>query len=117
MTIISELIKKDPKRDFAFTAVEVIKDPTEIKAFLKEYEQWMLENGDKSVKGREIEVARSNIGYILGYYDDKTAKLWYSTLNEVSHPVFGYGFGRGQEISPKEAFELGKMLGKKSKKG
>ncbi len=117
MAIIPELIKKDPKRDFAFTAVEVIKDPAEIKAFLKEYEQWMIENGDESIKGREVEVARSNIGYLLGYYSNETAKLWYATLKEVNHPIFGPGFGRGEEISPEEAFEIGKKMGEKAKKG
>lgn len=58
--------------------------------------------------------ARTNLGYILGYYDHTTRQQWYAALPDVSHPVFGPGFGRGSDPTPEEAFEAGqRMAGEK----
>ena len=109
--IFKEMQDKNPDRDPIFTAIDILKDPKEIKQFCNEYEEWMIDHGDESIKGREREVTRSNIGYVLGYYDGETMKLWYSVLPDVSHPIFGSGFGRGKEITSEEAFEMGRKLG------
>jgi hypothetical protein len=115
MNLLEQMKEFDPKRNPAFTAIDKLKNPQDIQRFMREYEEWMVKNGDESIKGREVEVARSNIGYILGYYSDATAKLWYGSLPDVVHPVFGAGFGRGQEITPEEAFAKGMEMGKKWK--
>lgn len=115
MNLFEQMEAFDKKRNPVFTAIDKLKSPQDIQRFMREYEEYLVEHGDKSIKGREREVARSNVGYILGYYDDATMKWWYSSLPEVSHPVFGAGFGRGKEVTPEEAFEMGKTIGKKWK--
>ena len=55
-------------------------------------------------------VAKQNAGYVVGYYDKKTADLWMSTLPDVNHPVFG----RDIPFSDAEsAYEQGKNAVKK----
>ena len=54
--------------------------------------------------------ARTNIGYFSGYYDNKTA-VKIRKIFEAVHPIFGAG-----NKTTKEAFELGKKLGKKSRR-
>jgi len=115
MNLFEQMQAFDTKRNPVFTAIDKLKSPQDIQRFVREYEEWLVKNGDKSVKGREREVARSNVGYILGYYSDATMKLWYSNLSDVNHPVFGAGFGRGKEITPEEAFNMGVERGKKMK--
>jgi hypothetical protein len=115
MSLFEQMQKVAPKRNPVFTAIEKLKDPTDIKQFMRDYEEWMLKNGDLSIRGREAEVARSNVGYILGYYDGATAKLWYGCLDNVSHPIFGETFGRGKDVTPEEAFNMGVERGKRTK--
>jgi hypothetical protein len=71
-----------------------LKKPDQIREFVKEYEEWMVINGDPEIKGKEIETARRNIGYILGYLDEKERTRIYSALPKISHPIFGAAFGR-----------------------
>ncbi len=68
----------------------------EIRNVMKEYENWFVVNADKSVpEGKELETAKKNIGYILGYIEPATERnRIYGALNNISHPVFGPGFGR-----------------------
>ncbi len=54
-------------------------------------------------------VAWSNLGYMFGYYDPETRNKLYS-LFTVDHPIFGHGFGRGDDISPEGAFKIGSMV-------
>ncbi|MFA5103528.1 MAG: hypothetical protein WC525_10315 [Candidatus Thermoplasmatota archaeon] len=112
MTLLEDMIQINPERNVVFTAIETLKRPEDIRRFMKEYEDWMLENGDVSTKGREVEVARQNVGYILGYFSPEAYKLWYGVLQEVSHPVFGHGFGRGKDPTNEEAFKMGETMGK-----
>jgi hypothetical protein len=116
MTLFQKVWDKDPKRNVVFTAIDMLTDPDEIRQFIKEYEDWMLKNADGTAKGKGVETARKNVGYILGYYGDETQKLWYSALPDVSHPIFGHGFGRGKNPTPEEAFKIGVKLGKRMRK-
>jgi hypothetical protein len=115
MNLFEQMESFDKKRNPVFTAIEKLKRPEDIQRFVSEYEEWLVKNGDASIKGRERETARSNVGYILGYYSDETMKLWYANLPDVNHPVFGSGFGRGKEVTPEEAFAKGIEMGKKLK--
>lgn len=54
--------------------------------------------------------ARSNIGYISGYYSSETAARILEIF-DTSHPIFGT-----TRPSPEEAFEAGKKLGESIRK-
>ena len=59
----------------------------------------------------DVALVNQNLGYILGYYNNVELRdRWYRLLDNVVHPVFGRGFGRGLQISPEEAFEKGRLL-------
>jgi len=61
----------------------------------------------------DVELVNQNLGYILGYYNNVEMRdRWYRLLDNVVHPVFGRGFGRGLQVSPEEALEKGKTLAK-----
>jgi hypothetical protein len=115
MNLFEQMEAFDKKRNPVFTAIDKLKTPEDIQRFAKEYEEYLIANSNEEIKGKEREVARSNIGYILGYYSDETMKLWYANLPDVVHPVFGAGFGRGKEVTPEEAFAKGMEMGKKWK--
>lgn len=53
------------------------------------------------------EIAHSNLGYIFGYCNEEDRKKLYS-LFPVNHPIFGTGFGRGDDPSAEDAFRMGK---------
>ena len=55
--------------------------------------------------------AASNIGYILGYLGSEDRERLYALFSECNHPVFGGGFGRGKDVSPEEALEMGRRRG------
>lgn len=90
--IIEQLKAKEPDRDFVFIAIEELKMIWEIKQFYNEYCRWMEKNfkPEESLRGITCkQCADQNIGYILGYYDSDTRKLWNSVLNTINHPIFG----------------------------
>ena len=94
MTLFEDMKKIDLERNPVFTAIERLEDESDIKQFLLDYEEYLIKNTNNTIRGRERDVARDNIGYILGYYDDKIQKKWYCILSNVSHPIFGPSFGR-----------------------
>lgn len=61
-------------------------------------------------------VARDNLGYMFGYYDQEDRKKLCS-LFTVDHTMFGHGFGRGSDPSPEEAFKKGEKMGDEIKEG
>ena len=54
--------------------------------------------------------AKENIGYLLGYMRPEEREKLYTLFFDCNHPIFGSGFGRGKDISPKEAFEAGQIF-------
>ena len=102
MGLIERLQEKAPKRNLVFTAIEELNHPDQIRQFYQEYIFWLWDNTkDKSIKQNPEQVANSNIGYILGYYDKEITERWMRVLPKVSHPVFGREilFGNGKEVS------------------
>ena len=83
--LLQELQAENPERNVAFTAIEKLKDEAQIRKFFEQY----VESLKGSVEEDPEAVARQNIGYIVGYYDKKTADRWMKALPGVSHPVFG----------------------------
>ena len=62
------------------------------------------------------EIAHENLGYIFGYCNTEDREKLYS-LFPVNHPIFGKGFGRGEDISNIDAFKMGKKMGEEIRKG
>lgn len=113
MTLYQEMQDKAPERNPVFTAIETLNTDDEIRQFVKEYEDYIIANTNDTVRGREREVARQNVGYILGYHSDGVMKKWYAALPDVNHPIFGSDFGRGKEITPEEALEAGRRAARR----
>jgi hypothetical protein len=92
------------------TLEEMIKVTTQEEAdrCLKEYvDELMAETGKKRRAAKKI--AKTNIGYYAGYYDDETIRrIW--RLYRTRHPVFGRSFP-----TPVEAFNLGRKWAKKKR--
>lgn len=65
-------------------------------------------------QGGNEDLTRTNLGYILGYFSDKTAQEWYAALPDVSHPIFGPSFGRGYKPTVEEAFAAGVKMAKEA---
>jgi len=91
--VLEELKLKEPDRNIVFVAIDHLKDAEDIQQFYQEY-----------CESITTEVANENIGYILGYYGKDTMRRWFEALPNVSHPFFG----RRVDVSPEEAFEMGK---------
>lgn len=88
--IMERLFKSKPNRNAVFTAIEELEKEEEIKQFYQEYIEYLKEEGDtKEVRENAEGVANRNIGYILGYYDQKTSDKWNTILEKVYHPIFG----------------------------
>ena len=83
MTLVEDMIKKRPDKNVVNTAIETLTTPEEVRRFHGEYRTYM------EAEGYTAKIADRNIGYILGYYGEKEWDLWYGTLEEVTHPVFG----------------------------
>ncbi|MEK7617256.1 MAG: hypothetical protein AAB414_04320 [Patescibacteria group bacterium] len=111
-SILQRLQKLDPERNVAFTAVEQLKDPQEMQQFMDEYAKWLGENSDdEEIKRNPFQVAGSNVGYIVGYYDKATADRWFQAIEGLSHPIFGTNLPWNR---PADAYETGQMRGRLS---
>ena len=97
MTLMEEI----EKFDFMSATVSALGDLC-VKATSKEEAKRIIERY-KTVN----EFAEQNLGYIFGYYGEETRARLYR-LFPVNHPIFGSGFGRGNEPTPAEAFQKGK---------
>lgn len=91
-----------------------ITDPEDAQQYLKAYVAFMQKYLDKEPdpKGKTAEqIAKSNLGYYAGYYDNETRKR-VEKLFCCSHPVFGSIESNGIPTA-EEAFIKGVALGKK----
>ena len=107
MNLLERFEKAEPGRNPVFTAVETLRDPTEMRQFYQEYVGYLRQHGDtENVRANPEAVANSNIGYIVGYYDKKTADIWFEALPDVSHPILGRDIF---SVSPEDAFKAGQI--------
>jgi hypothetical protein len=93
----TRMLKKcggNPTIEGLLSGMLALDTPDEIRVFARDYELWLVGNGDDTIKGKEIETARRNLGYIIGYCDAADRKKLYSALNDITHPIFGPSFGR-----------------------
>jgi hypothetical protein len=84
----------DTYRNPVFTAVEKLDSDSDIKQFVIDYTNYIIKERQDITPEECSEIARSNIGYILGYYTPDIRTKWYALLPDVSHPIFGSQFGR-----------------------
>jgi hypothetical protein len=98
-------------------AVELAKagDREEAERFLEAYASelhgWKkarveFNQPDGSMGKSPMEIARSNIGYLSGYYDHETGQR-VRDFFDVDHPVFG----RKAPDDPRALLEMGKRMG------
>ena len=93
-----------------FTAALACTTPAEAEAWIeKEVEHYVQFHG-KSV-AEAVQIIKSNIGYMAGYYDHETAQKIHRLFHAV-HPIFGTA-DYHETVSPKEAFDLGRKLGER----
>lgn len=93
-----------------------IEDPEEAEQYLKDYATYIQKCIDKEPRGDDMDgfaVAKINLGYWAGYYDDNTRKR-VEKLFKCSHPFFGSIEDNGPPTA-EEAFKMGVKAGKKSK--
>lgn len=109
--MLEKMENVSPGRNFIFSAIENLDKPEDIMEFFKEYCEWLKENGKFENNQKAVDVANSNIGYILIYYDTSKVKQWHKVLQTVSHPIFG----RKTDIGVEEAFQMGVQLGESMK--
>lgn len=83
-------------------------DPLLAAEFIDDYGTY-LESINPEMDGRNV--ARQNLGYMAGYYDQETAQKVYEFFT-CAHPIFGTEFP-----TPEEAFEKGKEWGEAIKRG
>lgn len=79
-------------------------DKEEAKEFFKEYIKYIFKNNDKVNSLSEAEkIAKANLGYFAGYYDQEVCDIIYKTY-QCSHPIFG---DKPFSVSAKEAYKKG----------
>lgn len=83
-----------------------ITDENDAKQYLKDYTSYIQKHLDKDPRydnKTALDIAKINIGYYAGYYDNETSKR-VNKLFSCSHPIFG-------NLTPtaKDAFECGKQ--------
>lgn len=82
-------------------------DPSgEAKDFFYEYVNYISTTNHYSWD-KSIEIAKSNLGYFAGYYNQEVCDIIYKTY-QCSHPIFG---DKPFDVSPEEAFNKGKECG------
>ena len=91
-----------------------ITDPEDAKQYLAEYIKHIEKNQElqpnDSEKSSAESIAKANLGYYAGYYDNYTRER-VERLFCCSHPVFGSIKENGIPTS-QEAFDMGKNMSK-----
>ena len=78
--------------------------------YLKDYIAYIRKWLDKEPRQDNMtaeQIAKANLGYYAGYFDRET-RIRVEKLFHCEHPFFGKA--TEHEVSPKEAFEIGKRL-------
>ena len=90
-----------------------ITEPEDAKQYLAEYVNYIQTALDKEPRDDDMtaeQIARANLGYFAGYYDNDTRKR-VEELFTCSHPVFGSIKNNGVP-TPEQAFNMGKDIAK-----
>ena len=87
-----------------------IRDQEEANRYLLEIVTMLVTEFNRT-PGDALLLARSNIGYFAGYYDNE-ARERVEKLFNCEHPIFG-SIEKNGPPTPEQAFQLGVELGKK----
>ena len=86
-------------------------NPVEANEWLVEYIGYIAHENTCDFE-KASRIAKSNLGYFAGYYDQETCDIIYKTY-QCSHPIFG---DKPFEVDPEEAYKKGLEMGKKLNK-
>ena len=94
-----------------------ITEPEDAVQYLNSYVRFIAEGlkedeahlTPKEITERAMYIAKHNLGYYAGYYDNET-RARVERLFECEHPMFG-SIGKSGVPSAKQAFEMGKFIG------
>ena len=85
-------------------------DKEKAQDFFKQYVLFIFKNNDKVKSLEEAEqIAKSNLGYFAGYYDEEVCDIIYKTY-QCTHPIFG---DKPFDVTPEEAFNKGLEMANK----
>ena len=90
-----------------------ITDPQDAQQYLAKYLKWIQKALDKEPRDDNMtaeDIAKVNLGYFAGYYDDET-RVRVEKLFTCSHPIFGTIKDNGTPTAD-QAFQMGKDLAK-----
>lgn len=81
----------DPKRNIAFNAADIFRDPEEIRRFMAEYIDFLSTGGGPDIEsaGGPARAASLNMGYVTSLMSPETVARWNSALEGLEHPYFG----------------------------
>lgn len=85
-------------------------NPDEAQEWFVEYGGYIAHENNCDLE-KATNIAKSNLGYFAGYYDQETCDIIYKTY-QCSHPIFG---DKPFNVDPEEAYKKGLELGKKHK--
>lgn len=93
-----------------------ITDVDDATQYLQSYIEYLIpyvvdthkDQDEDFIYDEAVRIAKHNLGYYAGYYDDKTRKRVEKLFN-CSHPIFGSIESNGTPTA-QQAFELGKSL-------
>ena len=94
-----------------------ITDPEDAQQYLKDYisfiERYIDKKAEPNTRMIAEEVAKSNLGYYAGYYDNET-RMRVEKLFMCNHPIFG-SIEKNGAPTAEDAFEMGKQHSEKKK--
>lgn len=79
-------------------------DKEKAQEFFEQYVHFIFKKNDKVNSLEEAErIAKSNLGYFAGYYNQEVCDIIYKTY-QCTHPIFG---DKPFDVTPEEAFNKG----------
>lgn len=71
------------------TAVEILEESDEIRAFMVSYVDYIQKERDLDERGVAEKNAKDIVGYCTGYVDNVQANRWFDALPDIRHPIMG----------------------------
>ena len=94
-----------------------ITDPLDAQQYLTDYVTHIRKHLDEEPRDNDMtaeDIAKSNLGYFAGYYNDET-RARVEELFTCSHPIFGTIKDNGSP-TPEQAFKMGEDIAKNNQK-
>lgn len=104
--ILKRLEREWPGWNYEDAVVFALSQPDEMIEFYREVIEDFRTSGSTQEKADPVKAANESIGYALGRADTRTKRLWFGTLQDIYHPVFG----RHTETDFNTQLEAGKVI-------